>query len=94
MANAVHSVTITMGYKNTNFTRSYKFANISDTALANVEAKINALNASLAGGTDDGLAEFYRSDDFDASQDKGTFTKIVSAQTESITETKIFGGDN
>ena len=39
---AENSVTVTLGYTNTEFTRKYKFGGVSASALPNVKAKILA----------------------------------------------------
>lgn len=87
-----HSVTIELGYTNTTSTRQMTISDLSDEVLPQIESKIQAINASLAGGTDGGLGAFFRSDDFDASQNKGTFNKINFARVESVEEVYIFGG--
>ena len=49
-------------------------------------------NASIAGGTDGGLGEFFISDDYDASDSEniiGQFNGIVAAQYESTAVTEI-----
>ena len=86
------SVTMTLGYSGTEFTRKMKVANVQLSALNNVAAKAKAVNASLAGGTDGGLADFFRSDDYDASDSEnivGKFSGIVSVQSETVEETEI-----
>ena len=86
MSETRNSVTLTLGYSNTEFTRKWKLDGLSAAALPNVKSKILAVNASIAGGTDDGLADFFRSDDFDDSDPNniiGKFTGIVAAQAES-----------
>jgi len=89
-----NSVNLTFGYTNTNFTRTMTLDGLSAAALPSIESKILAINESLAAGTDDGLADFYRSDDFDASQNIGRFNKIKSARVESVEEVYIFGGNS
>lgn len=89
-----NSVSLELGYKNTNFTRTMTIDGLSAAALPNIENKILAINASLAAGTDGGLGIFFRADDFDASQDKGTFNKIKTARIESVEEVYIFGGNS
>lgn len=77
---------MTFGYKDTDFTRVYTVNGIDDSDVDGIKEKIKAVNASLEGGTADGLNAFFRSDDFDAENSVGTFTKITHAQLES-TET-------
>lgn len=92
MADIKNSVTMTFGYGGTDFTRKYKFDSVSSAVLDNVKAGILAINASLAGGTDGGLKEFFRADDYDASDSEdiiGEFTGIVAAQIDSTQVTEI-----
>lgn len=82
-----YSLELTFGYTNTDFQRTYKIEDISESALENVKAKILAINAALAGGTDGGLAEFFRADDYDDSDPNnviGKFRAIVDAQAKII----------
>ena len=58
-----NSITLTFGYDGTDFTRKYKFEDVEDEALSTVAEKVKAINASLAAGTDDGLGNFFLSDD-------------------------------
>lgn len=93
MSEVKNSVTLTLGYSNTEFTRKWKIDGISDSDYANVKSKILAVNASLAAGTDDGLSDFFRSDDYDDSDSNnivGKFTGIVAAQGESYQEQILF----
>lgn len=92
MADSKNSVTMTFGYGGTDFTRRYKFDGVPDSSLAGVKSAILAINASLAGGTDGGLKDFFRSDDFDDSDSSdiiGQFTGIVAAQIDSTQVTEI-----
>lgn len=89
-----NSVAIELGYSNTDFKRTMTIDDISDEAFADIENKINAINASLSAGTDDGLGIFFRADDYDASQNKGIFNKINKARLESVEEVYIFGGNS
>lgn len=86
------SVTLTYKYKNTDFKRQMTISDVPETALENVDAKITAINESLAAGTDNGLSTFFISDDYDAAQSIGAFEKISEARIEVTTETFIFGG--
>lgn len=87
-------ITLSMqfAYKNTDFTRTYELEGLSAAALSSVESKIISINDSLSAGTDGGLKDFFISDDFDATQDKGTLIGIKAASTRITTETYIFGG--
>lgn len=78
-----------LGYNGTNFKRNVNISGVKDTDLTTVKTKIKALNASIAGGTSDGLDTFLVSDDYDANASIGAFTgvtaaKIVSTTTEYI----------
>lgn len=85
-------VTITLGFGGTTETRKYKFDDVDDSDLEDVKTKVQALNASLAAGTDEGLAEFFRSDDYNAADPNnivGEFNRIVAAQIDEVTTTEI-----
>ena len=81
---------MTFGYEGTDFTRNLTIADV-DASLtgASIKSKIQAVNASLTGGTSGGLNIFFRSDDYDAEENIGTFKGITAAQLESITTTVI-----
>lgn len=86
MSDINNNVTLTLGYSNTESTRTWKIDGLSAAALPQIKSKILAINASLAGGTDGGLGDFFRSDDYDASNPNlivGKFTGIVAAKAES-----------
>lgn len=92
MSEIQNSVILKFGYTNTESTRQYTIAGISNAALSGIESGIQAINASLAAGTDDGLSAFFRADDFDDSTATvvGAFNKITEARIESVEEVKIF----
>ena len=79
---ASNIVTLTRGFANTDFTDEVKLGSVDDSLVSGVKTKINALNASLSGGTDDGLGAFF------ADQNGNSFTKIVGAKivTTEVTE--------
>lgn len=79
---------LTFGYEGTNSTRRYTISGVEDSLKSSLKSNIKAVNASLAGGTHGGLATFFRSDDFDATEGIGTLRAITAAQLES-TETII-----
>lgn len=83
-----NSVKLTFGYKDTDFTRTYKFDGLSAGVLDDVKPKILALNASIAGGSGAGIEEFFLADDYaaGASATVGTFTGIVAAQIDTVEE--------
>lgn len=92
MSTTTTSITVTFGYSNTDATTKYKFSVDDPTLLNTVKAKALAINASIAGGTDGGLADFFRSEDFDDSDAEnvvGKFSGIVALQSDSTEETVI-----
>lgn len=87
-----NSVTITLGFSGTDFTRNLKFDNVPNSALSSIVTNAKAVNASLAGGTDDGLADTFISDDYDATDSNniiGKFNRIVAVSSDAVTETVI-----
>lgn len=79
------SITLTLGYKNTDFTRKYKLNNVTAEAAAGAKAKIMAYNDNVPEA--DKLV--FISDDYDSANDIGTFEKITAAQYESVEYTRI-----
>ena len=78
-----NSVTMTLGYSNTDFTRKMKLENVPNGSLSGVKSAILAVNASLEGGTDGGLKSFFLADDYDNSDSSnivGELTGITAAQ--------------
>lgn len=63
-------------------TRNYNLA-IDDSLVTAAKDKILGINASLAGGTDGGLADFFLADN-----GSDTFSKIIYAEISS-TETQV-----
>lgn len=87
-----NSVIIKLGYTNTDQTRQITFSNVETSELSKVEDRVLAINASLAAGTDDGMADFFRSDDYDASDPNdviGKLEAITYAAYELVEETTI-----
>ena len=74
------SITLTLGYEDTDETRDLKIDNVSVASLSGVVNKVKAKNASLEAGTDGGLSTFFLSEDGD------NFNSIVSA-TATVQET-------
>ena len=76
------AIKLTFGYNGTDFTRQYKIANVADeyAVASDVKTKVKAVNASLAGGTAGGLDTFFLADDYDATENIGTFKGITAAQ--------------
>lgn len=94
MADVYNSATMTMAYKNTDFTRTYTFSGISAASLSGIESAIVAVNTSLAAGTDDGLSDFFRADDYDSANNIGQLSKISKVKIESVEEVYIFKGSD
>lgn len=86
-----NSVTLTFGYKGTDFTRKYKFDDVATSALASVKANVLAFNESVTGGASSagGLDTFYISDDYDAVNNVGELASITAAQYDAVTTTII-----
>lgn len=85
-----NNIKLTLGFDQTDFTRKITLSNVADSiasASGTVKAQIQAINASLAGGTDGGLSTFFLSDDADGTA--GTFTGIIAAQIDSTEITNI-----
>ena len=68
-------------------TRQYAFS-VADSLATACKSKIKAINTSLAGGTDNGLGDFFLSDGGDP------LVKISAAQLISETETELDLGGN
>lgn len=84
-----NSAKIKLAYTGTDFTREYNFDNLTDEQCTGLKAKVQALNASLVGGTAGGLSSFFISDDFDATNGVGYFASIKSAQYQMANVTEI-----
>lgn len=87
-----NSVTLTFGYKGTDFTRKYKFDDVENGALSSVKANVFAFNASIAGGTAGDVDKFFISDDYDASDPQnvvGELASITAAQYDAVETTII-----
>lgn len=74
-------ITLDLSYNNTDLNRKLVIPDVAeaDAALATVRNKVQAINDSLAGGTDDGLSTFFRADD-------GSLLNKISAFTVSSEE--------
>lgn len=83
-----NSVTLTLGYTGTDFTRKYKFGGVSAGSLSAVKGNILAYNAAIPEA--DKLV--FISDDYDSSDSEnviGRFKGIVAAQIEQSETTEI-----
>lgn len=85
------SISFKLNYANTDKTRTISIDDVSNTAAIpnTVRAKVNAINASLAGGTASELASIFVSDDFDSTEGIGTLEKITNVEIKSVVETPI-----
>lgn len=83
-----NSVTLTMSYNGTDTTRKYKINEVPTSAISQIQTKTEAVNASLAGGTDGGLSTTFVTDDYTGSGTNGTLAKVseVKIVTEEITD--------
>ena len=89
MSTTDYSIKLTLGYGNTDFERKLTLSGVDSVTAATetVRSKVQAINDSLAGGTDAGLSTFFRSDDYDASQSVGALAEIVDCVIEKTTTT-------
>lgn len=88
-----NNVILTAAYTGTDFERTYNFAGVSSSYLSGIENAVVALNGSIAGGTDGGFKEFFRSDDYDDSDSSdiiGELQKIRNIRIETTRDTVIF----
>lgn len=81
-------IKLEMGYADTNFKRQYVISSAT-TNKEEIRAGVKAINASLAAGTDNGLSEMFRADDFDAAESIGAFNHINSVTIVEKTVTKL-----
>lgn len=86
-----YNINLGLRYSGTNFERILTIPDVAETdaAISTVRNKVEAVNASIAGGTDDGLSTFFRSDDFDADNNIGAFAGISSCEVKVVDETVI-----
>lgn len=84
-----NSATLTFSFTGTDFTRKYKFDDLTQAQCEALKTNVKAINASLTAGTAGGLSAFFISDDFDATQGIGYFEAISAAQYEASTITEI-----
>lgn len=83
-----YSVKLILGYENSNQTRSLLFNDLPSETINNVKTRAKAVNASISGGTDDGLASFFKDDD------GNNFSGIQAAQiiAETVKNIDLSGG--
>ena len=83
-----NSVTLTMAYTGTDFTRKYKLDGVDSADLATVKAKVLAYNANIPAAD----KQIFISDDYDASDPEeiiGSLASIAAAQYETVEYTRI-----
>jgi len=80
-----NSITIKLGFEDSEETRTLKFEDLPASAIntAPLKARIMAVNASLAGGTAGGLSTFF------VDSEGNNLKAIVEAKTDSTAETII-----
>ena len=73
-----YDIKLTLGYGGTDFERKLTLSDVDSVSAATetVRGKVKAINASLEAGTDDGLSDFFRSDDYNASEAVGDLSEI------------------
>ena len=81
------TVELTFGYGGTDFTRTYEFKADSSVTGSAVVSAVQAINASLAAGNDNGLSSFFVADSFDGTD--GFLNSITQAKTKVTTVTVI-----
>lgn len=89
MSESTNSISFVANYYNTDETRGYVIADVAASVLPYVKTKVTNINASLAGGTADSLANIFVSDDYDVDDGTGKLIKISNVVIKSVTETEI-----
>lgn len=85
MSTTTNSVTLTMAYTGTDFTRKYKLDNVAVGDLASVKTKVLAYNSNLPAAD----KSIFISDDYDATQGIGELASISAASYEVVEYTRI-----
>lgn len=87
------SVTLKFGYANTDFTRDYKFENVSASAVELVKTRVLAINNVVQNNPQSGEAQMliqnFVADNFNGGQTDGKFSGIVKTTVVTTRETKI-----
>lgn len=86
-----NTLNFTANYKDSEMKRQYSI-DITDETYANpnaIKAKVIAINASLAGGTANELANLFVADDYNSAENIGTLQKITDVKIKSVIETPI-----
>ena len=88
-----NSVTIKLGYTDTDFTREYKFTNVSDSALEFVKTRVLEINGVLANSPESlsakKLTDNFVADSYVIGGTSGKMKAIVEAKAITVQETKI-----
>lgn len=85
MATTTNSVTLTMAYTGTDFTRKYKLDDVNADEFQNVKARVLEYNQKLP-ATD---KKIFISDDYDAQEGIGELASITAASYEVVTYERI-----
>lgn len=80
-----NSVTLTMAYTGTDFTRKYKLDGVAAADLQNVKAKVLAYNASVPAAD----KQIFISDDYNSATGVGELASITAASYETVEYTRI-----
>lgn len=91
MSTTDYSVKLTLGYEGTDFERAMTIKGVDSVSAtaSTVKSKVQAVNASLSGGTDGGLSNFILSDDYDASESIGALKEIKTCVIDKTTKTVL-----
>lgn len=86
-----YSVTFKTKYKNTDFERQYEIVDVPEEAAAAniVRNKVNAINASITGGSANSLANLFVSDDYDSAENIGSLAYIDAVKIKATDEIDI-----
>lgn len=83
-----NSLRLTFGYEDSEQKRNYTFSGVKSSVMPDIKDKVEAINASLAAGTDTSLAAFF------TDNDGNNFKKIEQAVLTVTTETPLDLGGN
>ena len=86
MSETYQDVQLFLGYNNSDFVRTITISDVSTQALADVQTKCMAINASLAASTDGGMSNFFVDDDGNTLKEITKAKIIITEETELLTE--------